>query len=105
MDEIYQKAWTDYLKLVELVRGFNGDLDQICEHLKGWNLDHLENKFDCNFGSLTATIYSVENELFVFHLVDVWDDKELTLVKENIDYTDLKSLAEKMEVEKGGDEA
>lgn len=93
MKNIYKQAWADYLKLVELVKDFDGKLDQLCEHLNGFNLDHFEERFDCNFGTLTATIYSVENELFVFHLIDIWDDKKTELVKENIDYVDVKKLA------------
>ena len=97
MKNIYKQAWDDYLKLIEFVREFKGTLEQLCKHLNGWNLDSLNDKFDCNFGTLTATVCFVNGEFFVENYLDIWDDKNYCLVQQSIDYTELKKIAEDRE--------
>ena len=94
MKAIYKQAWMDYLKLVELVKGFKGSLEELCKQLNGYNLDNDDERFDLNYGSISATIYAVECRLFVYECIDIWDDEETALVKECIHYTDVKERAE-----------
>lgn len=92
MEDILKQAYKDYLKLVETVKDFSGTLEQLCEQLKGFNFNDLEEKFDCDFGVLVATVYAVENEFFVERYIDIWDDANESILKQGIDYVDLKEL-------------
>lgn len=94
MKAIYRQAWEDYLKLVDLVKGYKGSLDQLCKQLNGYNFDSVDERFDCNYGSITATVYTVGIEFFIYEHLDIWDDKATTLVKECIHYADVKDRAE-----------
>ncbi len=90
MKEIYNKAYSDYLKLVEIVKEFKGTLEQLCEHLKGFNLMDWDSQFDCDFGSIVATVYAVDDEFFVREHIDIYDDKKGVCIKQCISYVDCK---------------
>ncbi len=88
--DLIHKAYNDYLKLVEIVKTFEGGLEQLLEHLNGFNLMEWDKQFDCNFGSIVATVYAVNDEFFVYEYIDIYDDEKGVCIKECISYVDCK---------------
>ncbi len=89
MKNICKKAYFDYIELVDIVREFKGNLEELCDKLGGFNLSMDFERFDVNYKTITATIYFNNGELYVYRYIDVWDDEEEDIVKECVDYTDL----------------
>ena len=89
MKNIYKKAYSDYIELVDGVREFKGSLEELCDKLGGFNLSMEFERFDLNYKTITATIYYCNEELFVYRYIDIWDDENERVVKECVDYTDL----------------
>ena len=87
MKNIYKRAISDYKELVEKVKTFGSGLEKLCTELNGYNLQ--ENTFDCNFKSITATIYYCNGELYVHNYIDIWNDEDTELIAECIHYSDI----------------
>ena len=84
---LYKKAYDDYIELVSIVRDFQGSLEELCDKLRGFNLNFK--RFDLNYKSITTTIYFCNGELFVYRYIDIWDDENESLIEECIEYINL----------------
>lgn len=81
--KIYAQAVRDYDELFYIVLKFKGTLKELCTHLKGYNYDENLKQFDCNYKTITVTIRNTRGINEIYFLIDVWDDKHSTLLKEH----------------------
>ena len=77
-EQVLAKGKESYAKLVEKVKWL--DFDKAYTELGGWNLENNE-FFDCDFESITATIYRNEDGTSrVGDCYEAWDDEVLDYV-------------------------
>lgn len=79
-NKYYEKARYDYMELVSIVESFNGSLEELCGKLAGFHLN--SERFDLNYKTITTTIYYIDNKLFVYDYVDIWDDEKEIMIAE-----------------------
>lgn len=75
--KLEEQAIKDYKELQKILKENNDlKLEQMCEKLKGHNLDLNKNLFDVNFKSICATVYYDENNNYELNpYIEIWDDE------------------------------
>jgi hypothetical protein len=77
---IFTQAVKDHRELNNIVQTWSKSISDLYVYLKGHNLDN--ELFDCNYKSITATIY-LKPYLHLSDYVDIWNDSKNYTIIEN----------------------
>lgn len=71
--ELKFKAIQDVFNLQNTIERYEGTLEELCEELKGHNLE--EDLFDVNYGCITATVNrNIYDRFYLASSIEVWND-------------------------------
>ena len=97
--EIYSQALKDYDELVDMISKFHNTFENLCIYLKGYNYSNYHGFFDCNYKTLRVTIQHnfANHSYYLSSDIDVWDDKNCQMLKEQITINELRKLVNQNE--------